>query len=411
MTTPANQQFTTRTDRLWADNSLDLSADHVYKIDNVPVLSYTELGLTVTKSNLRQIGTLNSLDVTGDTSLADFAYFNSTFNRLGLGTTDPNASISILDNDVEIAIGSPTYGVANIGTYSNSDLAITTDNIARILVKNNGEVIIGDEAGKNGVLRVFGTLQVDNFVSDTRIDRTSSLEFKQNKDGSVFGLGLVWAGADTARSLVLRPDPDRLWASTSIDVAEGQAYYISGRPVLNSTALGNSVVNSNLVTVGALQSLVVTGDTEIHGSLQAGNTTVSSLALNDGLQSLVLNVSGFNNSKAVQLSVKGSDVFYADDDEIIVGNSGQSRRPIKLFGKLSIGINNPDPDVSLSVSGNLSFANKKFLSGNNAPTEGQFNKGDICWNNNPQEASYVGWVCVDSGTPGRWLPFGGIARQ
>ena len=110
------QQLTVRNDRLWADSNLDLSADHVYKIDNTPVLSANELGLTVIKSNLREIGTLKSLEVSGDTTLAEFAHFNSTFNRLGLGTNEPNASISILDNDVEIAIGSPEPGIAHFGT-------------------------------------------------------------------------------------------------------------------------------------------------------------------------------------------------------------------------------------------------------------------------------------------------------
>ena len=62
------------------------------------------------------------------------------FIRVGLGTAEPNSAISILENDVEIGIGSPGYGVASIGTFSNSSLSITTDNISRILIKNSGEI-------------------------------------------------------------------------------------------------------------------------------------------------------------------------------------------------------------------------------------------------------------------------------
>jgi len=411
MTLPANQQFTSRSDRLWADNNLDLSADHVYKIDNIPVLSYGELGITVTKSNLRQIGTLNTLEVTGNALLGEFAYFNSTVNRLGLGTDEPNASISILDNDVEIAIGSPNYGLANIGTYSNTDLAITTDNIARITVKNNGEVIIGNAEGKNGILRVHGSIYVDNFVSDTRVDRSSSLEFKASKDNTVYGLGLTWAGADFTRQMIMKAGPDRLWTNVSFDLSENHSYFLNGKPVLTETSLGSSVVTSNLVQVGSLQSLTVSGNATFHGDVIAGNTAVRSLGLNDGVNSLSVDVRGINANRSFRASVKQADILYGDDNEIVLGNSSQSRRSVKVFGQLSVGINNPDPTVGLAVGGDIMFADKKFTTGNEEPSSGQFNKGDVCWNNNPQASSYVGWICVASGTPGQWLPFGAINRQ
>jgi hypothetical protein len=411
MTTPTNQQFTTRSDRLWTDTNLDLAASRVYKIDNIPVLTYTELGLTVTKSNLRQVGTLDTLEVTNDAILGEFAFFNSTFNRLGLGTDAPNASISILDNDVEIAIGSPSYGVAQVGTHSNHNLQLTTDNIPRVTIKNNGEVIIGDEQGKTGVLRVHGSIFVDNFVTDTRVDRSSPLEFKPTRSGEVYGLGLHWVGTDFTRQLIMRPAPDRLWSSVSIDLGEDRSYFINGNPVLTETGLGSSVVTSNLVQVGSLQSLTVAGNASLQGDLNAGNTTVKSLSLNNGVNSIQLDVTGFNANKAFKASVKQADVLYGDDDEIVIGNSSQSRRPVKVFGQLSVGVNNPDESVGLAVAGDLSFADKKFTTGTEAPTEGQFVKGDICWNTNPQASSYIGWVCVTTGAPGVWLPFGAINRQ
>lgn len=411
MTLPANQQFTTRSDRLWADKNLDLAASHVYKIDNVPVLSYGELGITVTKSNLKQIGTLNTLEVTGNTLLGEFAYFNSTVNRLGLGTDEPNASISIFDNDVEIAIGSPGYGLANIGTYSNTDLAITTDNIARITVKNNGEVIIGDAVGKNGVLRVHGSIHADNFVSDTRIERSSSLEFRPSRDNTVYGLGFNWAGADFTRQLMMKAGPDRLWANVSFDLAENHSYFLNGKPVLTETGLGSSIVTSNLVQVGALESLTVTGNASFQGNLNAGDTVVRSLGLNNGVNSLTVDVYGVNSNTSFRACVKQADILYGDEYEIRFGDPSNSRRQVKVFGQLSVGINNPDPTVGLAVSGDIMFADKKFTTADSAPTDGQFNKGDICWNNNPQASSYVGWVCVVSGTPGQWLPFGAINRQ
>lgn len=400
------QQLTVRNDRLWADSNLDLSADHVYKIDNTLVLSANELGLTVTKSNLREIGTLKSLEVTGSTTLAEFAHFNSSNGRLGLGTIDANASISILDNDVEIAIGSPEPGIAHLGTYSTSDVAIISDNIPRILVKSNGEVIIGSEAGKTGVLRVHGSLHVDNFVSDTRVERTSSLEFKANRDASIYGLGLIWTAERNNKELIMRDGPDRLWANTSIDLEEHNSYYINGRPVLSSTDLGTSVVNSNLITVGPLQSLTVTGNTVLQGELDASSTDASlkSLLINNGIEQVLLNVNGTNSNKKYKISINEEDVFYGSNDEIIIGNPNFGRRSVKIFGPIAT-------TSDLTVDGAVTLNNKKFTKGDHAPTQGQFNKGDIQWNENPVESGYVGWVCIASGTPGQWLPFGAIARQ
>jgi hypothetical protein len=400
------QQLTVRNDRLWADSDLDLSAGHVYKIDNTPILSANELSVTVTKSNLREIGTLKSLEVSGTATLAEFAHFNSLNGRLGLGTTDANASISILDHDVEIAIGSPEPGIAHFGTYSTSDVAIISDNIPRILVKSNGEIVIGSEAGKTGVLRVHGSLHVDNFVSDTRIERNSPLEFKANRDGSIYGLGLIWSADRITRQLIMRDGPDRLWASTSMDLDENQAYHINGRSVLSATGLGTSVVNSNLITVGPLQSLTVTGSAEIQGDLTAGqsNATLKSVFINNGIESLSITAHGVNSNKHHKISINEEDVFYASNDEIVIGNSNFGRRSVKIFGPIHT-------TSGLTVSGGVTLNNKRFIKGNHVPTEGQFNKGDIQWNENPVESGYVGWVCTVSGTPGQWLPFGAIARQ
>ena len=405
--------FSLRPDRLWADNSLDLSAAHSYKIDNVPVLSAKELGITVTKSNLRELGTLKSLDVSGDASLADFAYFNSTYNRLGLGTTDPNASIGILDNDTEIIIGSPAYGKAVFGTYSSSDVGIVTDNIERITIKNTGEIHIGDPVGKNGALYIHGTLHVDSVVSDNRMERTGSVEFKATKESSLYGVGLQWRGEKSIRQLVLKPDPERVWSSISLDVDEGRGYFINGRLALSADSLGSSVVNSNLITVGPLQSLIVTGDVELQGNVKAnlGSISARSIGFSTGDVSTSFDASNINSSAAFKFSINQTSALVLGKDEIVLGDPALNGRVIKAFGKVTVGVNNPTTNASLTVAGDVELGGKYFTNGTSAPTEGYFNKGDICWNSDPKPTSYIGWVCIASGTPGQWAPFGAINRQ
>ena len=75
------QQFISRNGALLTNNSLNLTAENDYRIDDVPVISAKALGVTVTTSNLKQLGTLNALSVSGDTVLGEFAFFNTTFNR------------------------------------------------------------------------------------------------------------------------------------------------------------------------------------------------------------------------------------------------------------------------------------------------------------------------------------------
>jgi hypothetical protein len=397
--------------RLWTNSDIDIDAANSYKIDNVTVLSASELAPQITKSNLRQVGNLINLTVLGTTSLSEFAYFNSSTARLGLNTDQPNATLSIVDNDVEIAIGSPAYGRANIGTYSNHDLEFITDNTTRILVKADGDIVFGDSANKTANVTINGTLTVDTLVADTRIDRYSSLEFKSSRDSSIYGKGLIWTGSGNPRQVIMMENPDRLWASVSYDVAEGNAYYVNGQMVLTGDTLGNNVVNSSLTRVGTLQSLSVNGESTFAGNIRSSNIQTSFLTITDGVKQTGFSPSKINSSENFSIRVFEDETYYADSNEIVLGNRSNVRRPVKVFGPLTVGVNNPDPSVALEVAGNVSFGGKKFITANSAPTEGTFEQGDICWNNTPTADNYVGWICVTGGAPGTWLPFGAIARQ
>lgn len=410
----ASTQLIYRTgNRLWTNAKLDVTSESNYNIDGTTVISLNALGSTVRSSKLTSVGTLEKLSVSGDTLLGDFAFFNSTYNRLGLGTDEPNTAIDIIENNVNITIGSPSTNLATIGTNSNHDVGIITDNIPRILVKNSGEIIIGDPVGKNGVVRINGSLHVDNLISDTRLDRSSPLQFQATKDQSIYGLGISWIGTGANRQLIMMSGPDRIYSSESIDLGEEKMYYINGRPVVTSTSLGSSILQSNLTSVGALQSLTVIGETQLHGVVNASNSvvTVGTLVFNDGDQSITISKAGVNSSGTITISSQESPILSGDKDSIEIGSKTNNRKPVKIFGPLSVGINNPDPTVNFSVNGDVSIGNKRFTNGTSAPTTGSFELGDICWNSNPVVANYVGWVCVVAGAPGQWLPFGEIKTQ
>ncbi|CAB4126009.1 hypothetical protein UFOVP181_229 [uncultured Caudovirales phage] len=399
--------------RLWSNGDIDLDISRSYKIDNVEVLSVNSLGSQVTKSNLREVGPLKKLNVIGDSILGEFAFFNSNFSRLGLNTENPNSALAILDNGVEIVLGAPADEVAQIGTYTNHDLEIITDDTARITIKNSGLIVIGNEATKTADVTIYGTLTVENIISDTRVDRISPLEFKATRDSAIFGKGLIWTGTGSPRQLVMMAGPDRLWTSESFDLAVDQSYYINNQPVLSQHRLGDLVTTSKLTSVGVLENLEVQGEVKFNGDVNvlSGTAQLKNAVFNDGVNWLNISSSRVNSSGTISINVTEDEVFYADQNEIAIGNKNNTRRAVKLFGPVSVNTNNPDPDVDFTVKGNVSFAGKKFITGTSAPSEGTFSKGNICWNDEPASDNYIGWVCVQEGAPGVWLPFGAINRQ
>ena len=409
---PNNPIFVTRNNKLWTNHDLDLATGHSYNIDRVPVITATGLGATVMTSNLTQIGTLQKLAVSGDAELGDFAYFNTAYNRLGIGTDSPIASLNIVDNNVDIVIGSPEANVAFIGTASHHDIVIGTDNLSRITVKNSGEVNIGDPVHGGGVLNVYGTLYATTVQSDNRIDRSQPLQFSASESG-IYGLGLVWSGSGYTRQLVMLNSPDRLWTSESFDISENQSYMINGKSVLSENALGASVTKSNINVLGALQSLFVTGPAQFIGGVDASQSDVKarSVFLNDGTNSISIESDNINSSSKVSITLQKNNVISSDVSHIEIGDKLIQTKPVKVFGPLSININNPDPSLQFSVSGDVSIGGKRLTSAAAHPTYGNYSAGDICWNSNPGPNSYIGWVCVVTGTPGQWLGFGMIANQ
>jgi hypothetical protein len=207
--------------------------------------------------------------------------------------------------------------------------------------------------------------------------------------------------------------PDRIFSSESIDIAEEKMYHINGRPVITSNSLGSGIHQSNLTTVGALQSLTVIGETQLHGTVNASNSviTADTLVFNDGEQSVTISKDGINSSGTITIASQESLILSGNKDAIEIGSKTNNRKPVKVFGPLSVGVNNPDPTLNFSVAGDVSIGNKRFTNGATSPTIGSYELGDICWNSNPVVANYVGWVCVVAGNPGQWLPFGEIKSQ
>jgi len=394
--------------RIFSTETIDLYRGAKYQIEGIDVLEKTRLGNSVRDSNLRTVGPLEELRVTGEVNLGDTVFVNAV-GRLGVNTQEPNAVISAVDNNVEVMLGANEDGAGFVGTWGNESFSIVTDNTKRVTFLGN-TTEFGNIKSKNAVVKIHGSLEVNSIVSDTRIERTTPLEFLATKDTSIFGKGMIWKGEGMTRQLIIAPNPDRLYSSETIDLGINKEYWIDGKIVLSRTALGPSVKESSLTKLGTLTSLDVEGDINLSNSISIinHNVTVNNLlTVNDGSGTLTISSKGIQSDK---FSI--GDNFEVDSlGGITVGNKENTSRNVNVYGKLSVNITNPQEDAAFSVDGIMVVNGKRFAHGVSAPTEKSWNKGDLVWNTNPVRTSYVGWICVMSGTPGVWEPFGYIGGR
>lgn len=103
----------------------------------------------------------------------------------------------------------------------------------------------------------------------------------------------------------------------------------------------------------------------------------------------------------------------------ITSDSDTNNKALKAL-ILSTIINERDNTYGGQASGDYaSLAYSQFalgvpsrnLIGTQPPTEREWQVSDKVWNVDPVAESYLGWVCVESGTPGVWEPFGYLGAR
>ena len=154
--------------RFFISENIDLARGKTISIDNIKLIDEKELGPTITKSNLREVGHLKGLIIDGGLSVSQFLVFDANTNRLGLGTDTPNSAVSIVDNDVEIVIGSPDTTRAFIGTFSGHSFDIGTNNTARISMLPDGNIIIGNTNSGYHKVSIMGLVGINTQTPDQR---------------------------------------------------------------------------------------------------------------------------------------------------------------------------------------------------------------------------------------------------
>jgi hypothetical protein len=256
---------------------------------------------------------------------------------------------------------------------------------------------------------------------DGTITANSSIAFKDE----IYGKGIFWAGRDYTKQLALA-EPDRIFSSEHVDLSRGKEYKISNVTVLSETELGSGVTKSSLKQVGRLKGLIVDGSLSVNQWLYFdANTDRLGLGTEQPNAALTIAEDGIEVLIGTDEFVRGFIGTHASHDfdiktdattritvsaggDIKLGNEKHNPIQVSVHGKLSVGVKNPDPNVDLHVKGSVRFNNKIHATGSEPPRGGNFNEGDIVWNSQPRQKSFVGWVCTKAGNPGIWSPFGEI---
>jgi hypothetical protein len=307
-------------------------------------------------------------------------------------------------------------------TITDSQVSVENLSVSTLM----GDVAVEKSLTVHGVIKAQ-RLEVNEVQADLRLERSTPLEFKATKDSALPGKGLLFSGQGYTKQFIFSASPDRFFSTETIDLAKDRAYFIDNVKVLDSASLGSSVQKSNLKELGRLKSLTIDGDLNISDSLHYNS---NSKRLGIGTDAPNGAVSIFDNN--VELILGGTKeargivgTFTHNDFEIVTDNLARvtvssngsvsfgapSKGPtqVTVYGKLSVGVNVPDPTVDLHIAGSVKFNGNLQSSGTHSPAFGNYTPGDIVWNSAPTPGTWVGWICIGAGSPGQWRPFGQIA--
>jgi len=191
-------------ERLWSSEDFDLHREKSYMIGGENVISETSLGTGITKSNLKSLGTLNSLDVAGHFNVGHFVRYNADTEQFSIGVDDPNGMVSIGSLDHEFVIDPTSNKNWKIGTWTTSGLDIITDDTVRIKIENSGTVRVLSRTSFDEAVGIG----VKNFESDCDLTIAGAIRFQNAKhqrlpdipkSGNYQKGDIVWKGKENHR--------------------------------------------------------------------------------------------------------------------------------------------------------------------------------------------------------------------
>ena len=147
-----------------------LNVQQAVMIDHNEVIWKNELGKSVKKSHLTELGVLKNLQVRDALYVAD--------GRVGVNTTAPSADFSVNSGGYEI-ITRMHEANGFVGTHTHVAFAIGTDDTPRLTCRANGDVVVGSETGKPINMNVFGNLGVGVKYPTESLEVSGNIKFAE----------------------------------------------------------------------------------------------------------------------------------------------------------------------------------------------------------------------------------------
>ena len=189
-----------------------LNVKKAIMLDHNEVIWKEELGKSVTKSHLQELGVLKNLQVRNTFFVGD--------GRVGINTTAPSTDFSVFSNGYEI-VTSFQESTGYIGTYTHVPFSIGTDNTPRLTCRANGDIVIGSEAGQSANLNVYGKVGIGVKYPDEALEVNGNIKFAERTFAS--GEKAPASGPWTTGSIVWNEKPQ-------VGVAVGWVCIKGGKP-------------------------------------------------------------------------------------------------------------------------------------------------------------------------------------
>ncbi len=199
--------FQINPDRIFSSESVDVQKGKHFSVNGIKVIDDVELGTSVTKSNLREVGRLRGLIVDGSMSVNNFLYYNASADRLGLGTEEPNAALSVAEDMVEVMLGTRESTRGIVGTFASHGFDIVTDNASRISVSADGHINLGNTKKPPVQVSIHGKLAIKVNMPDPEVDLHVSGPIKFNGKLHKYANTYPIAGAHNAGDIVWNNEP------------------------------------------------------------------------------------------------------------------------------------------------------------------------------------------------------------
>lgn len=317
--------------------------------------------------------------------------------------------------------------IQNFASTGITDTALKT----QLTISNDGVHVTTLNVDQIENLTISGTLktkilEADEIRADIKFEKDTPIVFSgDNLDGK----GLLWAGKGYTKQFIFTSNPDRFFMSENLEFARGKSITVNNIKVIDEKELGPTITKSNLQEVGRLKGLIVDGDIILDQYVvYSSSTNRLGLGIEEPNSALSIAEDGIEVVIGTKDAVRGYIGTHASNNfdivtdntarisvsaggNITLGNPKLAPVQVSVHGKLAVRVSTPDPEVDLHVKGSVKFNNRLQTVDSSYPIAGSYNAGDIVWNSEPKINQYVGWVCVQSGSPGIWEPFGKIGNS